>query len=165
MSFIIHLRVIIRIVDRGLALVSVLPCNPSGRSLTGLIQADGLDAAARPSGRVTFGGQAGEDGGGSTAASQQAPQGQRHSRPGHLSVQRAWGRGAGPVTGLRYPLRGRRAVQGHADGGRTNRSGGRERETGGGAGEVGDAGVDGEVGDGSGEAAQLWGQGATHASH
>lgn len=107
---------------------------------------------------MTSGGQAGEHGGGSAAAPQQPPQGQRHSRPGRLSLQRAWGRGAGP-------LRGRRAVQGHADGGRTSRSGGRQRETGGGAGGVGDAGVDGEVGDGSGETAQLWGQRATHASH
>lgn len=160
-----NLSVVIRIGDGGLALVSVLPCNPSGRSLTGLIRADGLDAAARPGGRVTFGGQAGEDRGRSAAAPQQAPQGQRHSRPGHLSVRRAWGRGAGPVTGLRPPLRGRRAVQGHADGGRTNRSGDREGERGGGAEGVGDAGVDGEVGDGSGKAAQLWGQRATHASH
>lgn len=148
--------------DQGLAPLWLLPGNPSGRSLSGRVQADGLDAAARPAGRLTFGGQAGEDGGRRAAAPQQASQRQRHSRPGHLGVRRSWGRGPGPVPGpvpgLRSPLRGGRAVQGHADGGRTNRSAGQEGGTGGGAGGVGGPGVDGEVGDGGGEAAQLWGQ-------
>lgn len=111
---------------------------------------------------MAFGRQAGEHGGGGAAALQQATQGQSHARLGHVST--CWGSSSRRVplagfsfSGLRSPIRGRGAVQGHADGGRTGRGVGQEGEGGRGVGggEVGDAGVDGEVGDGGGEAAQL----------
>ena len=117
---------------------------------------------------MAFGRQAGEHGGGGAASLQQAPQGQSHAGLGHVPTCRgpsggsrrvplAAGLSFSSAAGLRPPLRGRGAVQGHADGGRARRGVGQEGEAGGGVGggEVGDAGVDGEVGDGGGEAAQL----------
>ncbi len=134
--------------------------DPSGWSLTRLIRADRLNAATCPGSRVAFRRQAGEHGGGGAAALQQATQGQSHARLGHTPTCRGSGLRvplAFPFAGLHSPLGGRGAVQGHADGGRTSRGVGQEREggRGGGRGEVTDAGVDGEVGDRSGEAAQL----------
>lgn len=109
---------------------------------------------------MALGRQAGEHGGGSAAALQQAAQGQSHAGLGRVPTDGRRSRGV-PLSfsfaGLHSPIRGRRAVQGHADGGRTDRGLGQEGERGGGVGrgEVRDARVDGEVGDRRGEAAQL----------
>lgn len=113
--------------------VSHALANPPGRSLTGSIGADRLNAAARPGGRVAFGRPAGEHGGRGAAALQQAAKGQSHARRGRVSGGRRLGPGgplAFPFTGLRPPLGGRGALQRHADGGRTRRRVGREGERG-----------------------------------
>lgn len=141
-------------------LVSHSLANPSERSLTGSIRADGLNAAACPGSRVAFGRQAGEHGGEGAAAPQQTTQRQSHARPGHIPADRFWSRGvplAFSAAGLHSPLGGRGALQGNADGGRASRGVEQEGERGRGVarGEVAEAGVDGEVGDGGGEAAQL----------